>query len=254
MRSADKKGKKVSIITAIVIIIVVVRVLSGFPVIRFNDKRILVFSLDRMVAMTPNFDIIRPMGSFTGTVIGNHVLETEHGEITLKHSASISSQFNTVFRIDVENFRVGLATHSLVIEGIEIPQNISLSFNMHSFNMRKQIGFLTLHNQEVMVTDIPLVVRNIDLYPPREIADIVIDFLPPDYIVLSDTTKIHFIPSPHGGHRFLRGLYIYKGNERWVIRGRTDVRLPGETEFVEYREITFRPHWGEFIRGELWEQ
>jgi hypothetical protein len=118
MRSADKKGKKVSITMVIVIIIVVVRVLSGFPVIRFNDKRILVFSLERMVAVTPNFDIIRPRGPFIGKVIGNHVLETEHGQITLRHSAYISASGHILGSVTIGNFRNGLASHNLVIAGI----------------------------------------------------------------------------------------------------------------------------------------
>ena len=50
-----------------------------------------------------------------------------------------------------------------------------------------------------------------------------------------------------------RVLLIDKEDERWRIYTRhgrrTIVRLPSKTEFVEYREITFRPHWGEFIEG-----
>ena len=243
------KSRRTSIIMVIVIIIVVVRVLSGFPVIRFNDKRILVFSLDRIVAMTPNFDIMWPRGPFRGTVVGNHILETEHGQITLRHSAYISASGNLLTGINIRNFQNGLASHNLVIEGIEMPANINISFNLRT----QQISFLALDRQEISVSDISLIVTNFFVHNPTVTADIMFLFLPPDYIVLADTTKIHFAPSPHGGHRFLRHLHMFKDNERWVITGRTDVRFPGRTEFIEYSEITFRSHWGEFIVGELFE-
>jgi len=30
------------------------------------------------------------------------------------------------------------------------------------------------------------------------------------------------------------------------------VKFPTETELTMYRSIRFKPHWGEFIEGELW--
>jgi len=52
-----------------------------------------------------------------------------------------------------------------------------------------------------------------------------------------------------------RVFLINKEDERWRIHrllgSQTIVRLPGETEFADYRWIAFRPHWGEFIEGEL---
>jgi len=140
-----------------------------------------------------------------------------------------------------------LASHNLVIEGIEMPSNAVISFDLRT----QQLTFLALHWQETIVSGIPLIVNHFHVNDhPTVTADIMMIFLPPDYIVLADTTKVHFAPSPHGGHQVSRRLHMFKDNERWVVTGSIDVRLPGETEFVEFREITFRPHWGEFIQGE----
>jgi hypothetical protein len=132
-----------------------------------------------------------------------------------------------------------------VIEGIAMPTNVRITFDNND-----KIALLRLYGQEIILADIPLDVTVFYLNP-RSTADTAIEFLPPYYVTLADDTQIYFVPAPMG-HRFLRGLYIYDG-ERWVIEGRTDVKLLGETEFVEYRSITIRPDWGEFITGERFE-
>jgi len=254
MRSTDKKDRKVSIITVIVIIIVAVRVLSGFPVIKFNDKRILVYSFDRMVAVTPKFDIIWPREDFKGTVIGNHVLETEYGQITLRNSAGISAYGNWLTGINIRNFRNGLASHNLVIEGIEIPSNAAIAFNVRT----QQLTFLALEWQEIIVSGIPLTVNYFRVNysyvnNPLVDADIVIigTRRPLGFIItLADTTQIH------RGEQSAGRLNIYKASERWRLEDiyPLPVKLPGATEFTMYRTVTFKPNWGEFIEGEPWEE
>jgi hypothetical protein len=84
-------------------------------------------------------------------------------------------------------------------------------------------------------------------------ADVVAGFLASGYVTLADGTLIYF-PLYTDGEPMFRTLLIDKEDERWRIYtvtpwNQTTLKMPGETEFVEYREITFRPHWGEFIGG-----
>jgi len=229
----------------VVCMICITQIISIFPIIRFNDKLIPMFAVERLESI--NLDIIKPRKYFTGIVLGNHVLETEHGEIILKKFTRISAVNNSVGRIDVENFENGLVSHNLVIEGIKMPLNISISFYSN------MVSILRLYFKEIIVSGVPLVVDTFDMNPPRSAADILMSFLGPEHIILTDATQIHLVPSTVTGQRFIRGLYIYKDDEQWGIVGQTAVKLPGETDFTRYRSITFRPDWGEFIEGELFE-
>jgi len=204
------------------------------------------FVPERMVSFS------MPGVPFRGRVLGNHVLRTEYGEITLRANAFIEAYRNTVFQIFEENFINRRASHNLVVEGVIIPQNVFLGFNV----VNREIASLGLRDQEIAISEIPLTARSIFISPHRYIADISFLFLTSGYVTLTDNTQIYFIPLQHGGP-MLRRLNMYKDDEIWRITaagtGRTSVKRPYETEFTEYRSITFRPHWGEFIEGELFE-
>ena len=239
---------KVSTLSIILVIIIIsgIRLVAAFPVISFNGNNIRVFSFDHMVSRNFYFDT-RPMGYFRVRVLGNHVLETEYGEIVLRHFSRISAQSNTVFEINVENFRAGQASHNLTILGITMPQNISIGFNRNH-----RISIMGLYRQEIIVSDNLLEVEVIRLNAPMIGGAIDIGFFATGYFVLTDSTQIYFNPS-FQNTRLLRHLNIYLNGDHWRMTGRTSVKRPGETDFTMYRSITFGANWGEFIRGELFE-
>jgi len=219
-------------------VILVVFIILSFPIIRFDGNWIVLFSPTRPATID----------RFDGWMLGSHVLETEHGEIKLRRFSEIRAINNRLARIDIREFEAGRASHNLVVYGMEMPPNISLTFTAAPV----RISLLVLDYQEIIISGIPSRVWHFNLEPRRSDADIVIDILAPEYIVLADTTQIHFVPSLIG-HQFMRGLSMYKKREIWMIDGRIAVRHPGKEEFIEYRSITFRPDWGEFIEGELFE-
>jgi len=229
------KKKKIFIVTGIIVII---HLIIFFPVIRFNDNRIPLLAFERLVSG----DV------YMARVLGNHILETEHGILELRSLSRVLVVNNTIVDIGIENFITGRATHNFSINGITMPQNIGIGLVTNH-----QIASLGLYDQEIILSHIPLDVRVFSLIPPRTSANIVIDFLADGYITLADSTEIQFVPSLIGAPRFLRGLYIYDDAEKWRIVGRTAVRLPEEAYFTMYRSITFRRNWGEFIEGELFE-
>jgi hypothetical protein len=133
-----------------------------------------------------------------------------------------------------------------------MPPIIDIFFNLRT----QQISSLWLDRQEIIVSGIPLAVENFMIRDPTLTANIVItpalrDPPEPRYITLADSTKIKEDPSQWW---FLGSLHMYKDRKRWELRNTSShVRFPGETEFIRYRWIAFRPHWGEFIEGELFE-
>ena len=210
------------------------------------------FSAERFIA--GSLDFARRV-FFRGRVVGNHVLHTKYGEITLKNFAFIESASNSGMSIDVEVFKRGLASHNLVVAGIKIPPNISIGIH-HYYGPY----FLMLDNQEVIVNNIPFSVGNISSgnlrdsrFLPARDADIAIfgvRFVN-EYIMLEDSTYLNVAK--------MRGpLLIYVDNELWKFVPYDDaflmVKRPEEAEFTRYKSITFRQNWGEFIEGELWEQ
>jgi len=223
-------------------VIFIIGALSSFPVIQYRGNRIRMFAPERLLGRMPRIqEIIRPEDLIVGWVLGEHVLRTEHGEITLRNRTHIEAASNTVAGISVENFRQGRASHNLVVVGIELPQNISIGFDTRRRNLA--VSLILLHDQEISVSNVPLTVRNFDLDPPRSTADIQMGFMSPEYITLVDTTQLRT-------RRIFRSLHIFKDEERWMITGQTFVRRPGETVFTEYRSVTFEPNWGAFIEGE----
>jgi hypothetical protein len=219
---------------------ILVFLFTVFPTTNFGGNSIRMFAPERL-----SFDGL----GFAGRVLGNHVLETEFGEIVLHRFARIySTRYRNVGIIEKANFTRGRASHNLVVEGIAIPQHIRIILNPGT----QQLSVLDLSFptrllqdfQELSVSGIPLRVGRIYLDSPRNpTADIRLGPIWPDYIELADTTVIGFPPIA------VPDLHIYKEDALWRIDDRTSVKLPGQTEFVEYREITFRPHWGEFIGG-----
>jgi len=189
---------------------------------------------------------------FAGRVLGSHVLETEYGEIRLNRGARIySDRYRTVGIIEKASFIRGRASHNLVIEGMVIPQHVEIIINgagqldllIFSWSLRRD-------NPEIIVSGIPVRTDRIDFHPRGTTADIEVGLGPSGgSITLADSTVIDLT-------RFFGLLRFFKDDEKWelVIPRRNDsflVKLPNETEFADYRSITFRPHWGEFIEGEL---
>jgi len=230
---------------------IMVFLLTVFPTTNFSGNTIRMFAPERL-----SFDGL----GFAGRVLGNHVLETEYGEITLRHFARIySTRYRNVGIIEEANFTRDRASHNLVVEGMVIPQHIRIILNPGTQQLaRLEIapGLSGRYFQALTLSGVPLNVGRITFEYPRSAADIMIHFIASEYVTLADTTQIYFDRLPNGIER-LRRLYIYKEDERWVVTvagsGMTSVRRPVETEFTMYRSITFRPDWGEFIEGILWE-
>jgi len=235
----NKELKKINWVAIACGFILVLQAIASFPTVGFYGRTIRLFAFEGMFR-----------GDFYhARVLGNYVLETEHGHIRLGHGSVVLGASNSIIDIDVENFVNGRSSHNLVVDGIDMPQNISVAFRTSP----NRISILLLYDQEIVVSGVPLVAYEFNLTHPRDTADIVVEFAPPEYVILADTTPIHFVPSRYTGRPFSRVLHIYNNDELWRIVGRTAVRVLGETEFTEFRSITFRPDWGEFITGELFE-
>jgi len=219
------------------IAIVAFHLMISFTVIRSNDTRIPVFSFERIVERN----------IYYARVLGSHVLKTEHGQIRLGHFSRITTGSGGGINIDRENFENGRVSHNLVIEGMTIPQNVSIFIDANA-----QILILDNYDQEIILSGISLGIRVLDFIRHVNEADMLVRFIPPDHITLADHTQIYF-PLGVIGNWFLRSLFIYKKDGLWVIRDLTAVKRPSETEFTRYRSITFRPDWGEFIEGDLFE-
>ena len=235
----NKEQKKINWVAIACGFILVLQAAASFPSIRIEGRTIRLFAFEGM---------FRGDG-YHGRVLGNHVLESEYGQIRLGHGTSLLVRGNFV-RIYVENFIEGRASHNLVVEGIEMPPNITFSFFFNPI----RLSFLQLDGQEIVVSGVPLVVGGFDLTHLRNTVDIVMEISSaPEYIItLADSTQIYINEQSWGWG----GLRMYKDTGIWVLTevfSGTPVRLPGETEFARYRSITFRPDWGEFIEGELFE-
>jgi len=238
--------KKISdgarLILFVSIIIAIVFGVTVLPAVQFNDTAIRMFAPERLEFSGRGFD---------GRVHGTHILKTEHGEITLNNFARVFSDDNTIIMIYSDSFANGRATHNLVIDGIEIPPTIGITFSRHRSH---QIARLQLHDQEIVLSNIPLDVREIDL-EPRGAGDIVMSVTNiPAYIELSDFTLLHHYDFDNW--LFLGSLRIYRDTGLWELRNvhsGIPVNFPGEAELVRFRSITFGANWGEFIDGELFE-
>ena len=232
-KTANRKKYLVMLSATLGVALLICAVVS-FPVIKFYGQTVWLFAPAR---------IARP-DYFPGRVLGDHVFETEYGEITLKHSAMIQSEANTISDIEPEVFASGKASHGLVIDGIEIPPNAYIGFR-YSPN---EVSYLNLYG-EITVGGLSLNVERFDLSYSKSTADIVMEIHgAPEYIMLSDSTQIY---TEKG--RPLGIMSIFKETEIWelVYAWGIFVKLPGETEFTKYRSITFGENWGAFIEGEL---
>jgi len=250
------------------IVIAVVHLIIFLPIIRVNRNIIPLLSVIRLVSWH----------SYAARVLGNHVLETEHGQIRLGHFSLVSAGTVNHIGIEAENFARGRASHNLEVYGIPIPQIARISFSVNPYNQRQTFVFTFFEDnqweqrlrfgeqrlrgvQETVISGVPVGIDRFDLNNPRRRPgadeDIRIGFLASGYVSLADGVQIYFPQMPHGGGRMIRALYMHKDDERWVITQlHSDgfpVRLSEETEFTRYRSITFRPDWGEFIEGVLFE-
>ena len=229
--------------------ILLVLIMSLFPVIHFGDRFIFTFGPDRIGSGGRGF--------YT-RVFGSHVLGTEYGEIRLRNFARIFSVDGTVAIVRTRTFERGRASHNLVVEGMIMPQNMDVIFNPN-----EQLIILILdraagqERPEIIISGIPVRGQRIYFNTTNRQqqggdADIRMLFLSSGYITLADDTQIYLAPL-RDGRPSLHGLHIHREDELWrIIRagpGMTSVKRHGETEFAEYRSVIFRPHWGEFIEG-----
>ena len=242
----EDSGKKWRIkkIYIAVIAYCVIRLALVVQVVSFDGNAIPVMVFSQLEGIFPKEMMPSRFGN--GTVLGNHVLETEYGEITLKNYAKIWKWYDSSV-VDIKNFRWGLASHNLVVEGIEIPPDVSVTLGAS--------GYIGLGlNEDIMVYGIIFSAGGIYIGDSDYSADVVMTLSKHENIVLEDGTQIQFIQTPASGGSYTRRLYIYLADKRWEIEGRNAVKLPGETEFTMYRSITFEPDWGAFISGELLEK
>ena len=229
-------------VTAFVILAVILGIylILSFPQIRHDSQTAFVlFAPDRLVA-----------DPFSGRVLGTHVLQTEHGEIILKNYARIIAGGGRISRIDAKNFETGLASHNFVVEGIEIPQNISISFAPNRQTRNHQISTLNIDDQEIILSGVAVNIRLLQVNHHSG-ADIVLNGVIPvlGYVTLTDNTQVR----PVSSSRYLGMISIFSDAGLWMLNYGISgflVRKPGDNEFVRFRSITFRQNWGEFIEGE----
>ena len=210
----------------------IIPTIASFPIKNFYGRTVILFAPENILRL----------GHSTGWVLGNHTFETEYGKIRLGHFSEIVTFHGSIF-IERRTFEAGRAFHNLVIEGIEMPENIMVNFGP------RQINWLDAHNQEMMVSGVPVTTSRIHINPSRSDADILFfdgaRFVN-EHIILADSTEINVRSS---------SLSIYKADRRWVLENppswasRLYVRLPHETEFIRYRSITIGQNWGDFIEG-----
>jgi len=154
-----QKNRKVEawIFLIVMAVLFMLPVIAMFPVIRFNDNRILMFAPGRLGSGGRGFN---------GWVFGNHILETERGEITLRNLARIlaGGGGSTVGIVRARTFERGRASHNLVVEGMVMPQNIEIIFNSYT----QQIRTLILYDgawqdrPEIIVSGISFTIARID--------------------------------------------------------------------------------------------
>ncbi|MCL2441248.1 MAG: SH3 domain-containing protein [Treponema sp.] len=255
----DKKNRNIILLSLAAVVLVISLLFYIFPTIRFSDQKITLFSPERLLLRIAGIK-----GYYSGRVLGNHVINTQYGEIKLKHFCIILCEHYATgwgAVLDVEMFETEQASHNLVIEDIEIPANVSITFDS---SYTGQIISLSLdrhgkrqEGQEIIISGIPLNVHLIYTIPrPRQSypADITLTSLRyrdgTEYsLILQDLTSIDI-------ERFRGTLHIFK-NEQWKLESSSFenpsifVKHPGKNDFTRYRSIIFQPDWGEFIKGEV---
>ena len=154
----------------------------ALPSFDFNGTEVRLFAPNRLV---------RP-DRFRGRVLGDRLLETEHGEIKLRHLSEVIAGTSGIARIEIEEFREGRASHNMVVNGIEFPPDVSVSFNDLNRILSIRMHGRSLAAQEVIVSGIPLDIFRIRINPRESAADIVIEKnVAPEYITLADSTQIY---------------------------------------------------------------
>jgi hypothetical protein len=250
----DQKKKRIFLIVITVfwvLFFLIPLLLVINPTIRFNNQKIRLFAGQRMEKQREGF--FRPPTYYYAQVRRNYTIKTEYGEIYLKRNADMLVRGNTIEDMGGrKDFEKGLVSHNLVVEGIEIPQDASIGFNAD-----QRIARLLDTNNPSDITISGLRLEGVDMRlnyaDDAGTMDIIMDFRI-ELITLNDGTEIRFVGSPFP----FRTLHMYnKTTNYWRIverQGRISVTFYGETEPVRYKSITFRPHWGEFIEGELFEE
>jgi len=214
-----------------------------FPAKSMYGNVIVMFAPERMVRLE----------HYRGRVLGRHVLITEHGEIRIEPFAEAILDRGQ-FWIPRESFESGLASHSLVVEGIRMPENLCVWIWPWPWFWRGQSEVSSMRTGEnFLVYGIPVVPdpwraimmdyysATVNLWLPISFAD--------EYIALADSTQIYV-------RIFVGDLAVYRGCGHWALRTRGRfsslwVKRPGEDDFVKYEAIKFGQNWGDFIEGRL---
>jgi hypothetical protein len=213
-------------------------VIATFPVKKHYSEAIPIFAPKRIIQWN----------NYGGWVFGNHILETEYGEIRLGHFSNINI-FNNTLVVDIELFRSGRASHNLVVEEMEMPENITVWFN------KTQITYLDPDYQDMVLSGVPIRTGRIHINSPSSNKPDILFYdgvhFVNEYLTLTDSTELNV-----GGS----SLEIYKDKEYWVLENRPSwsyslfVKHPEETEFKRYISIMFKKNWGIFINGVLFEE
>ena len=270
MNALKDNRRKIVVFGLIAIILLIIT----FPVVSVSDERIILFAPERLLNIFTGDDIF----DYDSRIIGSHVIETEYGKINIRHFSAISFWRDGTRRslwVGFDMFQRGLASHNLVIEGIKIPSNISVSLcadagQIHRITLSSNV---IREEQEINISTFPFRVSSIstildrDRPPPQPrinpehiipdhplLMDITMYNLRymgnVEYFLLSDSTQIDF-------ERFRGRLHINKYNNWWILESDNFanpsifVKRPEDYEFKRYRTIIFKPDWGDFIEGEV---
>jgi len=204
-----------------------------FPITRIYDNTIVIFAPLRAVFWN----------GIDGMVLGNHILETEYGEIRIGHLASVNIS-KGVLHIKSRNFKNGQASHSLVLSGVELPEYIDVEYS----RSQSKITSFDLNHQDMHIYGVPVRAKSISIRLPDDILPSVLSYSDviflQEHIMLADSTELNVTNA---------NLSLYKDEQRWVLEKPHNASLfakrAGETEFTEYRLIRFKENWGEFIKG-----
>ena len=215
-------------------IIILLLTIAVFPIKRFYGNTIFLFAPERIVNI---YD-------FGGRVLGKSVLKTGYGEVRIGHLSPVTIHkysYSSGLVIKSELFSNGQASHNLVLLGAELPKHISVEFKDN------RITFFDPRYQDMSIYGVPARINHIDVTPSFLLYNFV-EFLQ-EHITLADSTELNVTNAD---------LSVYKDKQQWVLKDQRGsslfVKRAGETEFTEYKSITFKPNWGEFIEGVLLEE
>jgi hypothetical protein len=213
-----------------------------FDVVYYRDTRIICWGTTDSF-LTGSKDVI---------VLGNYTLATEYGPVYLNWFCDIHVRSKNVSGITVEKN----SSHNLKLLGQDVGQGITVTFDRD-----RKIGTLS-GGQNSFSLDANTFTYSIIYFSgsytentPNEMLFSGIVF---DRMILDDGTEIVL----SGNNSY--GLRLDVEESEWIINFSTRrakrnefyflVKRPDEQEYVKYSEVRFKPYWGSFLEGTVFQE